>query len=138
VFNAFIKAEFTALIKGKIIGSGSTREVFQHKQNVNWVVKVEEGGKSFANAIEWDTWLHANPELREWLCPCIDISPAGSVLIMQKAEPIRASELPKKLPALFTDLKISNWGMINGKPVCIDYGWQRMNTNTKLEKACWG
>jgi hypothetical protein len=68
----------------------------------------------------------------------IRISPAGAVLIMQKADPIREAELPKKLPALFTDLKISNWGIINGRPVCIDYGWQRMNTNTKLEKACWG
>jgi hypothetical protein len=136
--NDYITNEFMRLIKGDAIGEGAHRKVFQHRQNVDWVVKVEEGAKSFANAIEWDTWVHANPGLRKWLCPCIDISPSGAVLIMQKADPIRERELPKKLPALFTDLKISNWGVIDDKPVCIDYGWQRMNSNTKLEKACWG
>jgi hypothetical protein len=136
--NSFIKAEFMGLVKGDLIGKGAHREVYQHRQCVNLVVKVEEGAKSFANAIEWDTWVHANPELREWLCPCVDISPAGAVLIMQKAEPLRESELPERIPALFTDLKISNWGLYQGRPVCIDYGWQRMNTNTKLVKAAWG
>jgi hypothetical protein len=61
--NTYIKTEFMGLIKGADIGRGAHRQVFQHRQNVNWVIKVEEGARTFANAIEWDTWLHANPDL---------------------------------------------------------------------------
>jgi hypothetical protein len=129
---------FCNLICADLIGEGSCRRVFAHAQCSNLVVKVEQGAKSFANAIEWDTWLHASPELRPWLCPCIDISPRGEVLIMERAETLRASELPQRIPALFTDLKISNWGLFKGRPVCIDYGWQRMNSNARLVKANWG
>jgi hypothetical protein len=136
-FNRFINAEIQHLICGTLIGTGSCRKVYHYKQNMNWVVKVESGAKDFANCIEWDTWLHANPALRTWLAPCIDISPSGAVLIQAKVEPLRASELPKRIPALFTDLKISNWGLYEGRPVCLDYGWQRMNSNLDLVKANW-
>lgn len=129
---------FCNLLCGDLIGEGTCRRVFQHAQNSNLVVKVEQGAKSFGNAIEWDTWVHASPELRRWLCPVVDISPRGEVLIMEKAEPLRVTELPRRIPALFTDLKISNWGMYQGRPVCIDYGWQRMNSNAALVKAAWG
>lgn len=41
---------------------------------------------------------------------------------MQRAEPVSARDLPRKVPAFFTDLKAENWGRIDGRFVCVDYG----------------
>lgn len=133
----FINAECRNLICGERLGGGQHREVFRHAFDLNLVVKIEAGTRGFSNIIEWETYHAADAKLQVWLCPCIAISPSGAVLIQRYASPIRANELPKRAPACLTDFKISNWGMLGDKPVCIDYG-MLARPDGRLLRAPWG
>jgi hypothetical protein len=42
---------------------------------------------------------------------------------MRRTTTIPYGQYPKEIPALFTDVKKSNWGMLDGKPVCHDYAF---------------
>ena len=44
------------------------------------------------------------------------------MLVQQYARPARREELPEKVPSFFTDMKVSNWGIYEGRPVAVDYG----------------
>jgi hypothetical protein len=66
------------------------------------------------------------------------MSPDGRVLLQKKCDPIPDNyNLPTKVPEFLTDLKRSNFGFLNGKLVCIDYGMTIINTSLKLKKADW-
>jgi hypothetical protein len=106
------------------------------------VIKFEVGSGDFNNVAEWDIWsnLKDHPKLGKWLAPCIAISPCGSILLQRYAGPLPDNKLPKKVPAFFTDIKSDNWGLINGRPVCRDYGHHRLYTvgpSARLIKANW-
>ena len=60
-------------------------------------------------------------EAKQWLAPCVSISPCGSVLIQRRTLPVTKAQLPSKVPAWLTDFKLANWGMLDGKVVCHDY-----------------
>lgn len=119
----FQEREYKSVLCADLIGKGSAREVYHLKTNADFVVKIETRIRSFQNIAEWEIWsfVQGGP-LEKWFAPCQFISNAGTVLIQRKVTPLRECELPKKLPALLGDLKIENFGLLNGRFVCCDYG----------------
>lgn len=122
-------AELFGLFVGERIGFGIGREVFHLEQSPYHVIKFETKSGSFQNVLEWETWLEAQnyEDAKKWFAPCHAISPCGSILIQYKTQPLRdETEMPDKIPSFFTDLKPSNWGMFEGRPVIHDYGYTQV------------
>lgn len=144
--NNHINREIFGLVIGKQLGRGASRTVYSYALDPSLVVKVEERSGSFSNIREWEYWQE-NKEyapMRDWLAPCIAISPCGSVLIQKRAYKLDPKKYPKMIPHFFTDTKYENFGMIDGNFVCIDYGSIPMSKGliiikkkTKLVKAHW-
>lgn len=129
------------MLCGDLIGRGSARETYHCRANSSYVIKIETKGGSFQNVAEWDTWswLNGGP-MAKWLAPCEYISPCGLILMQRKVEPVRCGELPKRLPEFLCDLKPENFGMMDGRFVCCDYGnvgSALRRTSTKMTKAEW-
>jgi hypothetical protein len=124
---------------GAFINSGLWRDVYEHPDNPAWVIKVLNPRRE-----EQQTLLNdgINPNMNEWgmwqrfkdtapadhLCPCVSISNDGLYLVMVRAEGVDI-EHSKTLPPAVTvlldgcDLNMSgNWGILDGRPVLIDYG----------------
>lgn len=125
-----IKNELLSLFLGKEIGGGMSRRVFEIKRDETKIIKIENTMGHFQNVIEWQTWeaLKNTPHAK-WLAPCYEISPCGTVLIMAKTSPLNLGR-PQKLPSWITDHKAENFGYLNKKIVCHDYG-----TNLLLNHA---
>lgn len=89
------------------------------------VIKIEHAAGRFQNVAEWQVWEHIKQvkELNQWFAPCLHISPCGNVLTQQYARDLEGDwEIPAKIPAFFTDLKMANFGIMYGRFVCRDYG----------------
>lgn len=133
--------EARSILCGDLIGEGSARKVYQCLMNADYVVKIETGGKSFQNAAEWETWSWVRATAMEkWFAPCHLISPCGLLLVQRKVAPLRDSELPPKLPAFLCDFKKENFGLLEKRIVCCDYGtvFSAIRTASKrLLKAGW-
>lgn len=137
--------EIVKAICGKKIGAGIYRDVYVLKQNSNFVVKVERkmGLAQFANATEWRHYI----DNREWewfeqyLAPCELITLTGQILIQRRIEHRGRKEYPKEIPAMFTDIKIENFGWIEDRFVCCDYSFIPFyiikTGNSKMKKARW-
>lgn len=140
-FNNTISKDLLALVTGKYLGKGVAREVFRSALNPDHVFKFEVLSSSFQNALEWEAWdAVKRTKHAKWFCPCIHISSCGTVLIQRYARNIDIAELPKEVPAFFTDLKTDNWGIIDGQPVCRDYGRSLLmdrGLSNKMRKAEW-
>jgi hypothetical protein len=119
--------DFGFLFCGRKLGQGRDREVFELLTDPSKVVKIETGARSFQNVIEWETW-QALEDTRHarWLAPCRFISPSGIVLIMDRTSPLREREEPRTLPGWLVDTKRDNYGVIEGRVVCHDYGLPRL------------
>ena len=123
-----------------MIARGAARQVFASKLDPSSVWKVEDGARSFQNVNEWEFWNHVKDgPLAEWLAPCEAISSTGAILLQKRTRPVSISELPDKIPAAFTDLKVTNWGMFDNRIVCHDYGKLILDADvsTKLVRAKW-
>ncbi len=132
------------LLCGDVLGTGIHRKVYTCRIRPDLVVKVDldedKIERSFANVHEYSFWEDYKEVagVKQWLAPCEMLSPDGRILLQKRAEPIPASyKLPAKLPAFLTDTKRSNYGLLNGKLVCVDYALVVMNPETKLRKATW-
>lgn len=140
-FKTGLARDLAGMILGDYDGHGTYRSIFHHASDPSLIVKVENGRQSFSNVHEWEIWKAVrDTKLAQWFAPCVDISPAGMVLIMRKCEPSNVRSLPDKVPAFFTDLKAENWGFYEGRPVCFDYGNHLMlerGMTTKMRKARW-
>lgn len=127
---------------GKLIGEGIHRKVFECKVRPDLVVKVEsdDGYRYFANVFEqqfWDSYRYCK-DVAKWLAPCESMSPDGRILLQKKCDQVPDSyKLPASIPEFLTDLKRSNFGILDGKLVCVDYAITVMNPVTKLVKASW-
>ena len=76
--------------------------------------------------------------IEPWLCPCVRITETSQVLIQKRAKPIESiDQLPKEVPAIFTDLKRSNWGILNKRAVITDYPYLRHVFTQKMRKPKW-
>jgi hypothetical protein len=122
--------EFFHLICGDRLGQGVAREVYVLKTDPGYVVKFEVGSiennrGDFQNAREWDVWHCAPPSAKRWLAPCDSISIHGTILIQRRVTPLL--EPPRMVPEWINhDLHCNNWGVINGRPVIVDYGRHKM------------
>lgn len=140
-FPTILARDLSGMILGESEGAGTYRHVFSHARDKNLIVKVENGVCSFSNVREWDVWNAVkDTALAKWFVPCVTISGAGTVLIMKRAKPIPRAKLPAKVPAFFTDLKPENWGLYQGRPVCVDYGNQLLleeGMTKRMRKVDW-
>lgn len=128
------------LLCGEKIGEGIHREVFECKIRPDLVVKVENSDfRYFANVMEQKFWDdHSSCEkISKWLAPCEYLSPDGRILLQRRAQPARREDLPEKLPAFLCDTKIANYGIIDGRLVCVDYGMFLTSASARLVKANW-
>lgn len=128
---------------GEFLGSGLNRDVYVCKVDPNYVVKIEgrNGYGAFANATEWRHYCD-NAEwkfLEQWLAPCLFINETGNILIQRRVDQSRPrKDYPKYIPALFTDLKLTNFGWIGDRFVCCDYSFFLIHTNgKKMKYAKW-
>lgn len=108
---------------------GSTRVVHFPKWAPEIVIKISMEDVS-SNVYEWETWQIVNDSewpVREWLAPCLIVSDNFSVLVQARTQPITTEDikqgrLPDKIPSWISDTKVENWGWLNDKIVCHDYG----------------
>lgn len=109
------------MVVGDRLGGGCSRDVFVNDLNPLQVVKFEHGSH-FANVQEWLIWqeVKETPELAKWFAPCDFISPDGKVLIQRRTQQPKIA-YPIWVPKFFTDLKLTNWGELEGVVVCHDY-----------------
>jgi hypothetical protein len=135
--------EFADLILGDQIGLGMSRNVYNHKQNPDLVIK-HEVGQGFQNAIEWRVWESVeHTPMAKWFAPCVSISPNGVFLIQKKVKTLpilNKDKYPKEIPAFFSDTKYTNFGMLGKNFVCFDYGTFNLVRNCftkKMQKAKW-
>ena len=119
----FIRKEAAGLLLGKKIGRGMGRAVYICRLDPRFVVKVESAGNAFQNVVEWETWKMVEGESEaRWFAPCCAISGAGSVLVQRRTSPASDTEYPKRMPIFLGDYKRENFGMLDGRLVCHDYG----------------
>lgn len=140
-FRTTVSRDLSRLVVGQLIGSGVFRQVFEWLPDQSLVVKVENGAQSFANVIESEVWSRVkDTKFARWFAPVIQISDNGSVILQARTEAIRQSELPDRVPAFFTDLHARNWGLLDGRPVCHDYGLNLLMENgmtQRMQKVNW-
>lgn len=140
-FQSTLSKDVRDMLIGESIAYGAHRHVFNHASDATLVVKLEDIAKHFYNVNEWQAWerIRYTP-FAKWFAPCVDISPCGTVLLMKKAKAVTAEELPKLVPAFFTDLKAENWGKLGKRFVCVDYGLHLLlehGMTKRMRKANW-
>lgn len=130
------------LLCGKLLGEGIHRKVFECRLRDDLVVKVEAetDWRYFANVLEmrfWNDHEHYK-KVADWLAPCEYLSPDGRILLQRRVSPIiERSVLPEQVPAFLSDLKPENFGMLDGRLVCLDYALTIPNPSTRLKKVDW-
>ena len=143
LYTGIVAGDLQSLVLGEQLGAGATRAVYQWLPDDSLVAKIEERQFDWHNIAELQVWQAVRfTNLAKWFAPCIEIAGNGSVLLQRRTQPIRRDELPAKVPAFFTDLKPSNWGLLDGRPVCHDYGLhllmeKGMGQGARLAKAHW-
>ena len=139
--NTAIHRDTFWLMCGNRIGSGMSRVAYTCEFNSDWVIKVEDRAQSFQNVREWEAWqwVKDHPEAR-WFAPCLHISPNGSVLIQRRTITPRPKEFMDRMPVFLGDFKRQNYGMLDGKLVCHDYGTNMLmehGRSQKMRKVEW-
>lgn len=132
--------EFFNLFCGDLLGEGIHRKVFEHRFDQTVVIKCEQSHSTFANVREWKLWDECRDykPVADWLAPCIDISPMGTILLQRRVVPFsRRDPLPEKIPDWVLDVKPQNWGWLDNRPVVHDYTNMRTTINKKLVVPDW-
>lgn len=138
----FLYTELFGFLTGKKLGSGLYRTVYEYKLDLEFVIKIAKNVNSRQiNFLEMAIWeeLTECEKLNKWLAPCKTISSCGSYLLQKRAAPLEHTKYPKKIPIFLSDLKYENFGLLNGKFVCFDYGglFLTHRWSTALKKADW-
>ena len=128
------------LLCGDKLGSGIHRDVYECLLRPELVVKVEYevNYRYFANVMEmkfWDDHQHYK-KVADWLAPCEYMSPDGRILLQRKCKPLDDwSQFPDSFPSFLTDIKLSNFGLLDGRVVCMDYAMTILNPSVKMKKV---
>lgn len=132
------------LLCDRKIGGGTFRDVFECRMDRSLVVKVETATqwRCFSNVKEMQFWQDNQhyKAVADWLAPCVYLSPDGRIMCQRRVTPLteqQKKELPEKIPSFLTDLKYGNFGMLDGRLVCVDYASVISNPSVKLRKADW-
>lgn len=141
-FRTVLARDLMGMVLGDSICHGTHRHVFNHATNKDWIVKVENGAQSFMNIAEYQVWQSVKEtKLAKWFAPVLEISPSGLLLIMPRCQVATINDdLPKSVPAFMTDLKPENWGWLDGRWVCLDYGLHLLHEHgmtSRMRKANW-
>lgn len=120
-----------------LIGRGTTREVYSFLFDPRYVVKYEHSVGTFCNVNEFRTWEYSGGDMQKWLAPCIALSPCSRYLIQARTTPCKAEDLPRLVPAFFTDKGLPNFGWYEDRIVCHDYGYTIPNYSMRMIKANW-
>ena len=106
---------------GRLLGRGVSRTVFECKFNPEYVVKVSKPYDT-QNATEARTWERFSdvPHVAKWLAPIAQQSACGRVIVQRRTRPLLKP--PAKIPHYLGDLKVQNFGMLEGRCVAHDYG----------------
>lgn len=138
-FNEAEANDLWRLLTGKCLGEGCYRKVFEFRYDPSLVIKVEQEEGCFHNVREWDAWqtLEHAPKWRRWLAPCVAISPRGNFLLQRRTTPVAMKDMPRLVPAFFTDKKVGNWGRLNGRIVCHDYANSTVDYSLRLVKGAF-
>lgn len=122
------------VVCGCALGAGITRTTFVLMPDPTKVIKIErDDGSYYQNIMEWKVWDYAQgTALAPYLAPCRWISPRGHILIQDRVMPLPSAIEAKvggsailkdvMLPAILTDLKPENYGLLHRKIVACDYG----------------
>lgn len=71
---------------------------------------------------EWNVWRWY-PQYRQWLAPCVSISPDGRALVQLRGTPAEEEDIPDEIPDVLEDvMKASHWVWIDGVVRLCDYG----------------
>lgn len=113
-------------IKGNLLGNGCSRNVYSCVNYPEWVIKeksmnsvhwLDENYLEYLNYVNFKRY-----NLHSWLSPCFYQS---NKLYMKKI--IAVNKIDTKVPQIF-DYSISNWGLLDNFPVCIDYDFIFLNS----------
>ena len=128
--------------RGRLIGSGISRHVYPYGLDPKRLIIKFEQEENHQNVMEWQIWQSVQyTDLAKWFAPVKAISPCGRILIQHRTKPYStAAKLPNQIPAFFSDVKMDNWGMLKGEPVCHDYGYNLMlekGMTKRMKNAYW-
>lgn len=130
--------DIASSLLGDRIDHGASRTVFACALDPErFVVKVNRGD-SQSNALEWRVWQDLkDAKLGKWLAPCVYLSVNGQVLVQRRTTPVGIKKMPARVPHFFTDLKVQNWGRMDGRIVCHDYDVIVRDYGRRMNKARW-
>lgn len=140
-FGNNISRDLLDFCTGACIGSGVSRGVYVYGPDPKYVLKIETEEGWWQNIMEWETYQEAkDTPAGKWFAPCERISDNGKILLQRRTNPLGWRERPKKMPRFFTDLKLTNFGTIDGQVVAHDYGLSRivrLGLSCQMRKAVW-
>jgi len=138
-FGTTVNRDFFRSVVGDVLGAGVSRIVYKHKQRDDLVLKFEPFEESFQNVTEWEFWQTNKDDKKvcPWLAPCEFMSPCGMILMMKRTTPPVKAEYPRTLPAFLSDHKRTNFGMLDGRLVCHDYGFYNVKVPMRRKKVEW-
>jgi hypothetical protein len=138
--NLLLYRDLYNLMLGERLGWGVARTVYVFTQKPSQVVKVEKPG-NYQNVMEWETWKAVrDTKARRWFAPCHALSDDGRILIMERTTPQSQDRYPVRMPAFLCDFKYGNYGLLDGKIVCHDYGrslLMKHGMTERLRKVTW-
>jgi len=119
-------ADMWGTLCGNLIGYGASRDVYECAIMSDYVVKINKSevlGGVNQNYQEWQTYHNLiGTKWAKYLAPVYFASHNYSIILQEKCEPIQLKQLPKRIPKFLNDRKLDNWGMLDGKVKCFDYG----------------
>lgn len=140
-FTSGISRDLLHMCLDDMIAEGAYRMVYPWLPNTDWVCKIEPVSGHFSNVQERDVWERVKEtKLAQWFAPVHQISGCGILMLQSRTKPVEPHELPKQVPAFFTDLKAANWGRLGKRIVCHDYGnnlLMEKGMTTRMRKANW-
>lgn len=138
--------EAVRFLCGEYLGRGVEREVYVCSLMPGHVVKIALGTNYKQNVHELALWEAARgTPVERFLAPCFRLSEHGNWLIQRQTTPLGPGDEKKlgRVPELMTDLKPSNFGWLDGRIVCHDYGISAMTLGRgvrrlgRLVRADW-
>ncbi|WP_319764503.1 hypothetical protein [Maridesulfovibrio sp.] len=124
LFGNVVSRDLLDLCVGKQLGTGMSRDVYEFGPDPSLVIKFETVAGNFQNVFEYEIWNTVKgTEAEKWFAPVLRISDNGKCLLMKRTEALGWNEKPAKMPRFLTDLKIQNFGWLDGQLVAHDYGF---------------
>lgn len=140
-----INNDIIAAIIGKPLGEGLSRNVFEYNLNPEkYVIKLETTNYR-SNASEIILWNEIQglkgplSWVKDWFAPILWHSPNSLVLVMERTYQDPNRKKPDRIPSFFQDVAERNFGWLNNKFVCHDYGsiYGFIKYSNKFKKANW-